>query len=351
MKKDSYYSIIIPVYNVENNIKKCIDSVLSQSFIDFELILVDDGSSDNSGVICEKYAEIDKRVIVIHQKNQGVSAARNEGMKKATGKYLVFIDGDDFVEKDILKKLNQSDADFVLVGFSEYSDNKVIKTFLDDEECWQITSDEGIKHFLNTQSSIFVWGKRYKKSIIDAYNIRFRCNLKFSEDMIFNNDYILKAKTIVNVQWPGYYYCQYKSETLSSIADKTIFIERTRWRKIAYDQFSGHPAIQKIYVSQMLYFAEKEIVKLSNKKEKLAVKREEIKEIISDDFFQFCIKSLPETLPSDVKLFCRLRLITLLIFKYNIIGKKSNVKIKLKLLLFSICGKQKNKERQNNVRN
>lgn len=317
MKKDSYYSIIIPVYNVENNIKRCIDSVLSQSFIDFELILVDDGSSDNSGEICDKYAEIDKRIIVIHQKNQGVSAARNEGIKKATGKYLVFIDGDDFVEKDILKKLNQSDADFVLVGFSEYSDNKVIKTFLDDEECWQATSDEGIKHFLNTKSSIYVWGKRYKKSIIDVYNIRFRQDLNISEDLLFNNDYILKAKTIVNFQWSGYYYCKYKSETLSSMADKMPFIERTRWRKIAYDQFSGHLDIQKNYVSQMLYLAEKEIVKVSNKSERLAVKREEIKKIISDDFFQLCINRLPGTLPADVKLFCRLKLITFIIFKYN----------------------------------
>lgn len=317
MKKNPYYSVIIPVYNVENNIRRCIESVLSQSFIDFELILVDDGSSDGSGVICEEYAEKDERIIVIHQKNQGVSAARNEGMKKATGKYIVFIDADDFVDKDILKRLNQSDADLVLVGFSDYFENGGVKTFLDGEECWQIDSDEGIIRFLNMKSSVFVWGKRYKKSVIDEYNIRFRHNMKFSEDIIFNNDYILKANTIVNIKWSGYYHCQYKSETLSSIADKTSFTERTRWRQIAYNQFSGHPTIQKIYVSQMLFFAEKEIVKLSNKKEKLTVKREEIKKIIIDDFFQFCIKLLPEILPFDVKFLCRLRLITLLIFKYN----------------------------------
>lgn len=318
MEKKPYYSVIIPVYNVEDNIRRCIESVLSQSFIDFELILVDDGSSDGSGAICEEYAETDERVIVIHQKNQGVSSARNEGMKNARGEYIVFIDGDDFVDTDILEKLNQSDADLVLVGFSDYFDNKVIKTLLDDDQFWQINSDEGIIQFLEKKSSVFVWGKRYKKSIIDGNNIRFRYDMEINEDNIFNNEYILKTSTAVNLKWSGYYHCQYTSATLSSKAEEISFIERTRWRKIAYEQFSGHPAIQKIYASQMLYFAEKEMVKISNKKQKLIAKRKEIKEIINDDFFNQCIKILPETFTFEMTILCRLKLVTLIVFKYKV---------------------------------
>lgn len=317
MKANPYYSVIIPVYNVEKNIKRCVESVLAQSFEDFELILVDDGSSDNSGELCEKYATQDERIIVIHQKNQGVSVARNEGLKKATGKYVVFIDSDDFVKKDLLYNLNQSDTDLVLVGFSDFYDNKVTKNILSANEHWEINSDEGILKFLKTSGAVFVWGKRYKKSIIDENNIKFRDDMKFSEDIIFNNDYILKTHTVVNIEWSGYYHCQYMHTTLSSIADLTSFCEKSKWRQISYEQFVNHPEIQKVYASQMLYFAEKEIILLSNKKKKFLLRHDEVKKIVNDAFFKKCIKLLPEMLPFDTRLFCRCKLVTLLILKYK----------------------------------
>lgn len=95
-------SIIVPVYNVDTFLKKCVDSILSQSYKNFELILVDDGSTDNSGNICDYYASIDKRVRVIHKINGGVGAARNTGMSIAKGKYITFIDSDDYVEPEYL---------------------------------------------------------------------------------------------------------------------------------------------------------------------------------------------------------------------------------------------------------
>lgn len=317
MKTKPYYSIIVPVFNVENQIKKCVDSILLQTFKNFELILIDDGSTDDSGIICDQYAEKDKRIVVLHQKNQGVSAARNAGIQKSIGEYIVFVDSDDFVDKDILNHLNQSDADLVIVGFSDYSGETVTKIVLDDNERWMITSDEEILHFLKKKTSVFVWGKRYKKSIIDRWNIKFRCDMKFSEDIVFNNEYILRANTVVNIKWPGYYHCQYKFETLSSLAEKNSFIERTMWRKVSYKQFEGHPAIQRVYVQQMLYFAEKEFIILANKKEKIFVKYNNIKRIVADDFFQLSIRVSPKTLPFDILIFCRLKLIIPIIFKYT----------------------------------
>ena len=98
-------SVITPVYNVENKIRRCIDSILSQTFTDFELILVDDGSSDRSGDLCEQYSKQDERIKVIHQNNQGASAARNAGIQTATGRYVGFVDSDDYVDENYLSVL------------------------------------------------------------------------------------------------------------------------------------------------------------------------------------------------------------------------------------------------------
>ena len=97
-------SIIVPVYNVEKYLNRCLDSIINQSFINFELILINDGSTDKSGKICDKYAQIDKRVRVIHKKNEGVSLTRNLGINIAKGDYITFIDSDDWIEQDFLKK-------------------------------------------------------------------------------------------------------------------------------------------------------------------------------------------------------------------------------------------------------
>ena len=323
MESKPLYSVIIPVYNVEKNIGRCIESVLKQSCGDFELLLIDDGSSDRSWIICEKYQKKDPRIITIHQENQGVSIARNIGLDKARGKYIVFIDSDDFVESDLLYKLDQFDVDLVLVGFSDYLKDKVTKVILDKNERWTIDSDEGIRKFLDKKSSVFVWGKRYKKSIIDKYHIRFRSDMKFSEDIIFNNDYILHTQTVINIEWSGYYHCQYESTTLSSVAEKTSFIERTRWRKISYEQFDGHESVQAIYALQMLYFSEKEISSLSNGKESFYLKYKSIKEIVTDEFFQMCLRFFPDTFSIEMRFLYKYRLIVLLLIKYKNFYKSS----------------------------
>ena len=98
-------SIIVPIYNVEQYISKCIESILAQTYRDFELILVDDGSPDMCGTICDEYARTDSRVYVIHQENKGLSAARNAGISLAKGEYISFIDGDDYVEKDFFERI------------------------------------------------------------------------------------------------------------------------------------------------------------------------------------------------------------------------------------------------------
>jgi glycosyltransferase involved in cell wall biosynthesis len=121
-------SIIVPVYDVEKYLKKCVDSILNQTFKDFELILVDDGSPDNSGAICDQYAEKDSRVRVIHKENGGLSDARNAGIEVARGKYLGFVDSDDFVNEDMYKQLYTSiienNADLSICGIFDLYEGK-----------------------------------------------------------------------------------------------------------------------------------------------------------------------------------------------------------------------------------
>ena len=121
MIMNSKISIIIPVFNVENYLKRCLDSILAQTFREFQVYIVDDGSTDQTGVICDEYAKKDKRITVIHKQNEGVSIARNTAIEMATGEYFLFFDGDDHVEENCLEELYEAavhqNADAVLYGY------------------------------------------------------------------------------------------------------------------------------------------------------------------------------------------------------------------------------------------
>lgn len=316
-------SVIIPIYNCERYLNRCVNSVLNQSYKNYELILIDDGSIDASGEMCDQYAEKDERIVVIHQKNQGVSAARNAGIEKSSGKYIVFIDSDDFVENDFLYRLNQSDADLVMVGFCDYLNNKVLNVIVEDEKSWSAKSDKGIEEFLKSKSASVVWGKRYKKSILDEYKIRFRKDLSFCEDRIFNNDYILMSDIVVNIKWSGYYYCKRNDFNLTCVAKGLSFVQRMHWKRIAFNQFKNYPLVKKMYASQILYYSEEEIVSISKSKLSIPIKCVEIKRIIDDEIFQECMQLMPEKLPRDVRFYCRHKLTLLLIIKYYKSGLKN----------------------------
>ena len=155
-------SIIIPVYNAENYLRRCIESVLSQSFTDFELILMDDGSKDKSPQICDEYASQDTRVQVIHKANGGVSAARNDGLDIAKGEYVTFIDSDDWVEREYLQSLyDKRSLDFVIGSFINEPSGKQRKineyTFIGDKLKDYIT-----KTYL---SDGYPWGKLFETSL------------------------------------------------------------------------------------------------------------------------------------------------------------------------------------------
>lgn len=181
-------SVIVPVYKVENYIHECIDSILNQTFQNLEIILVDDGSPDNCGKICDDYAQKDNRVKVIHQENAGLSAARNAGIQAATGKYLCFIDSDDYISADYCQTLYNllitTSYDYSVCGVKRFDDGQVPQSL--EKECISIfTNYEYLGLQLNKQREFGVWNKLYRREIFDK--ILFKTG-KLHEDVFWSGD-------------------------------------------------------------------------------------------------------------------------------------------------------------------
>lgn len=202
-------SIIVPVYNVEKYISKCIDSVINQTYINWELILINDGSKDNSGIICDEYAAKDKRIRVIHKNNGGVSRARNSGIELAKGEYICFIDSDDWIEQTYLSdfRINEFKCDFYFSGAlydtygKVYSYKKYNEKFCRSK--YEIRNDFFDQDLL---SNGYPWGKLYRTQIIRENNLRFNENLTINEDHIFVFQYFLHINSLYITNAAGYHY-------------------------------------------------------------------------------------------------------------------------------------------------
>ncbi len=249
-------SVIIPVYKAEQYIGRAIESVIQQSFQDFELILVDDGSPDNCGEICDKYARLDSRIRVIHQSNGGVSAARNRGLDSANGKYIVFIDSDDWVETDYLKDLLSADADFVCQSFSVYDEEK---HFVRRNSCKSRTLENNFENrlaLLKEGTLGYTFSKRFTLEIIRNCGIRFNKDINHTEDTIFIIDYLKHAESIQVEDCCNYCYVRYVTrETLSGGATYDRLAMVSIANHIICKQFflCGSPEYEELYYSRIGY--------------------------------------------------------------------------------------------------
>lgn len=204
--KKPLISIIVPVYKSERTIKRCIDSLLVQTYNNFELILVDDGSTDNSGNICDEYKKKDNRVYVIHKNNEGVSSARNAGLNAAGGNYITFIDSDDYVTNRYLEHLSLLEADLAISGFKDMPEHTNGVVFLDDgfykiNEIGLLLSEKG-----NSMLFKSVWGKLFKANIIRQNRLYFDKNIIFGEDSLFMIQYLYYCQSICVVHDIDYFY-------------------------------------------------------------------------------------------------------------------------------------------------
>ena len=205
----SKISVIIPAYNNEKNIARCIESLLDQSFRDFTLIIINDGSTDSTKEIIRSYQMRDERIIFIDQKNQGVSSARNRGLSVAEGKYVTFVDADDYVSSDYLKHLfvgiDNTEADLCITGF------KFVNEKGEEKACRYQNRTLNKKDFLRQLFEVngsrgYVWNKIWKRDIISKYNLRFNKDISMAEDLLFTVEYGIKAKEVKFIDSCDYYY-------------------------------------------------------------------------------------------------------------------------------------------------
>ena len=205
-------SIIIPIYNAENNISKCIESILKQTYSNIEVLCINDGSKDNSKEILEKYQKEDERIIIINKENSGVSDTRNLGISHAKGDYVMFIDADDYIEKNYIKEMiniaNKYECDHVISGYTEVNNNqKKEKTiYRDKEETFDITYPKEINNAFKTSEFNPCWKQLISRKLLLKNKIKFNKEIKYGEDMLFSLECYVKSKKTMYLKKFGYYY-------------------------------------------------------------------------------------------------------------------------------------------------
>lgn len=214
-------SVIIPVFNVEQYIDKCVKSILDQTFSDFEIILIDDGSDDLSGKICDEYTFADKRIKAFHKRNEGVSSARNLGLENANGEWITFVDPDDWIEKDCFKTI-LAQAEKNHLDCIQYSYKRINSQGTVFETNTNQTAVLNLDEYIKTNAfTICAWGSLFKKKIAIDNNIRFIKGLKLAEDQIFMLTIIASCKRMQRI--PDMFYCYYLNE--NSATQKSRFVD------------------------------------------------------------------------------------------------------------------------------
>lgn len=242
-------SIIVPIYNVEKYLRKCLDSVILQTYSNWEMILVDDGSPDGCPTICDEYAERDKRVTVLHCQNGGLSRARNRALDcPLKGEYVFFLDSDDYLSSTCIEDLVNASKDghLAMTGYIlEWESNHTFTTPDQAEGVYPDLHSYLLDfHRLFATKFNFAWGKLYRRDIIEIHHLRFVEELRLAEDVLFNLQYYKYCdKGIIAIESKGYYYRQSDGSTQSKLFDPKMF----DWNETAFravrDYLIGHDAM------------------------------------------------------------------------------------------------------------
>ena len=251
-------SIIVPIYNAQKTIERCIDSILNQDFSDFELILIDDGSKDNSGEICDTYAGKDQRVRVIHKENSGVSASRNLALREAGGEYLQFLDADDWITPNATRLLTESmetnGCDMVIADFYRVIGERLSHKGSIDED-GVLSREEFANNMMENPADFYygvLWNKLYKKSIIDEKQLCMNPKISWCEDFMFNLEYIRHCDNIFVLQVPIYYYVKTKGSLVSQSMSLTKTIKTKMMVFEYYNDFYKQVLTEEEYEKKRL---------------------------------------------------------------------------------------------------
>lgn len=243
-------SIIVPVYNVAQYLERCLDSLAGQTYRDVEIICVDDGSTDSSSALLDAYAERDERLVVVHKKNGGVSSARNEGLQRAAGRYVAFVDPDDTVELNMVElmmdALVQSGADFAVSGYWDCDENDVPQAYHGPTRVdKKLEGYQELTPMTIARRLPYSCMKMYRRSIIEQAGLRFDETIRIGEDYIFDLQYLMHSRTVYYVNEGLYHYCHRQDSCLGQCAAGRFSPERykamIRGRRKLFAQVPASP--------------------------------------------------------------------------------------------------------------
>ena len=244
MKENITVSVIVPIYKIERYLHQCIDSILEQTFTDFELLLIDDGSQDRCPAICDEYAEKDERIRVFHKLNGGLTSARNYGLDNAKGDWIMHIDGDDWVEPTYIEELYnaaiKNDADIAICGFRfAYEDGKFIT---EHPTLWDNNKSASLNRYIASTWTT-AWGSIHKSSLYKDNNIRSPKNITFCEDFHLIIRLCHFAKKVVSIDRPLLNYRQQPSSIVHS----------TSFEKLQRDELTAYTEILEFFRNQGVF--------------------------------------------------------------------------------------------------
>lgn len=239
-------SIIVPVYNAQDYIRRCVDSILHQEYDDFELLLMDDGSRDSSGEICDEYAARDERVRVFHKENSGVSDTRNQAIRQARGIYLQFADSDDWLTPDATKRMVRAaedhQCDLVISDFYRVVGERLSQKG-DIEEEGVMNLEEFAGHMMENPADFYygvLWNKLYRRDLVTRHQLCMDDTISWCEDFMFNLEYIRHADRVYALRAPVYYYVKRKGSLVSQGTSITKVIKMKLMVFEYYNNFYKH---------------------------------------------------------------------------------------------------------------
>jgi len=266
-------SIIVPVYNVEKYLQQFFDSIMTQTFQDFEVLLIDDGSTDKSGEMCDEYAKRENRVRVFHKRNGGVSSARNIGLSEAKGEWIYFSDADDRLYPNTLEMLLKeigADCAMSIGGYEVYDENGNLVYSESDRDCGIMDKDSALLQMFRANPYIYqgyVWNKLYKREVISNNKLIFDEKIIFNEDRLFNVKYLcaLSDDSMIAYNWhPVYQYIEYSYRSIPSVSgtiqsdnqkfDINYITDLQSFEQIGvlFRKIGVNKTIQKAYISAMI---------------------------------------------------------------------------------------------------
>lgn len=322
MPSDKLISIIVPVYNVENYLCECLDSLIGQTYPNIEIVCVNDGSTDQSGAILESYASKDNRIKIISQTNAGLSEARNSGLKHASGDYIMFVDSDDWVDLNVCEKAIEENVDVVFWSYYREYDNKSLKTQLygDEKLYWdektisqlhkRMVGLSGIelRNPAQTDSLITLWGKLYKRVVLEGIEF-VDTDLIGSEDTLFSISVFFYVKTAAYLPNLHYHYRKTNQSSFTSRKYKKDHVHKWRelYRRIAFllDEYGADDTFYKALENRRaLGIIQLGMMISSDTTMSISQKVKELRQIMSADDYKTAIKQIPiSNMPLHWKLF------------------------------------------------